>query len=215
MQAVHEDPKVALTTIEDRQQTLLRWLASPRVTNSDEQKQAEDLLISARYALKEAEETRKELTRPLDDSKARIITLFRPYTDRLQAGIAALNQELGTYRNRLLALATAQQQQAMEEQALRMREAQHTGEVVDLVDALHIPDVAKTSRSNLGTVTYQDAYDIQIIDPGRVPRDLCDPSMPRIRARVKSGVTDIPGVLVTRKVINTTRVKGGNHGQQQ
>lgn len=206
MQTVsQQDPQTALTTLEEGQQALLRWLHNPRVTNSEEQKNAEDLLISARYAWRDADEKRKELTRPLDDSKARILALFKPYMDRLAQGITALNYQLGAYRNQLLALAMAQQEQAMQEQAARITEAATTGEVVDMVDILDIPDVAKTSRTNLGTVTYQDAYDIQVIDPTKVPRDLCEPSLPRIRARVKSGVTDIPGILVTRKVISVAR----------
>ena len=202
---MQQEPEKALATLEEGQQPLLRWLASPQVTNLEEQHNAEDLLISARYALRAAEEKRKELTRPLDDSKARIIALFKPYIDRLGQGITALNYQLGTYRNRLLALAMAQQEQALREQAARIREAATTGEIVDTVDILDIPDVAKTSRVNLGTVTYQDAFDIQVIDPTRVPRDLCEPSLPRIRARVKSGVTEIPGVLVTHKVISVAR----------
>ena len=202
---MQQEPEKALATLEEGQQPLLRWLASPQVTNLEEQHNAEDLLISARYALRAAEEKRKELTRPLDDSKARIIALFKPYIDRLGQGITALNYQLGTYRNRLLALAMAQQEQALREQAARIREAATTGEIVDTVDILDIPDVAKTSRVNLGTVTYQDAFDIQVIDPTRVPRDLCEPSLPRIRARIKSGVTEIPGVLVTHKVISVAR----------
>lgn len=208
-------PEKALAILQEGQQSLLRWIANPQVTSSEEQKNAEDLLISARYALREAVETRKQLTRPMDEAKVRILALFKPYTERLDQGIAALNYALGTYRNKLLALAMAQQEQALREQAAQMRQAAQTGEVVDLVDALDIPDVVKTSRANLGTVTYQDAFDVQVIDPTKVPRDLCEPSLPRIRARVKSGVTEIPGVLVTRKLVSTTRVKGGNHGQQR
>ena len=93
----------------------------------------------------------------------------------------------------------------MQEQAERITQAQQNGEVLDLVEPPDVSVVAKTSRANLGTVTYRDDFDIHIVDPYRVPRDLCEPCMPRIRARVKSGVTDIPGVLVTRKTIAITR----------
>ncbi len=204
-----------ITALQDSQQPLLAWLANPHVTNSDEQTNAENLLISARYALRQAEEKRKELTGPLDESKVRILALFKPYIDNLDHGITAVTRELGAYRARLLELQQAEQRKAMQDQAARMRQAQETGEVIEPVDALDVPDVAKTSRPNLGTVTYRDDWDIQIVDANKVPRDLCDPSMPRIRARVKSGVTAIPGVLVTRKVIATARAKGGNNAQQR
>ncbi|MFP3898187.1 MAG: hypothetical protein ACLFVD_02640 [Dehalococcoidia bacterium] len=217
-QVISPDTEVedALTTLEQGQHSLLRWLANPQVTNTQEQKNAEDLLIAARYAYKEADEKRRELTRPLDQAKKRVMDLFQPYLDRLSQGITTVNRELANYRTQLLELQMAEQRRAMEEQAALMEEAAATGEILDPPDFLDLPDVHKTSRANLGTVTYREDHDIQIVDPNRVPRDLCEPSMTKIRARVKSGVTQIPGVLVTRKTITTARTKGGDdHGRQR
>jgi len=93
---------------------------------------------------------------------------------------------------------------ALAEQAEKIAEAKDTGEVVDMTE--YIPDApAKTSHAHLGTVTYREDYDVVIVDPFKVPRELCDPNMSRIRARVKSGVTDIPGVLVTKKFVTVAR----------
>ena len=39
--------------------------------------------------------------------------------------------------------------------------------------------------------------------------NFCEPSMLKIRARVKSGVTNIPGVLISRKYIPSARLRGG------
>ena len=215
MQTVYtQDPQQTIIALEEQSQPLLKWLHGLKVTSPDEQKEAEDLLISARYAWKQADGKRKELTRPLDDAKKRIIQLFQPYMNRLETGINILNRELTTYHQSLVALRKEQERKALEEQAARMREAAQTGEVLEPVDAPGVPNAPKTSRANLGTVTYREDLDVQVIDPGKVPRDLCEPSLPRIRARVKSGVTDIPGVLVTRKVVSSTRVEGGNNVQR-
>jgi hypothetical protein len=198
----------ALQQLEQTTEPVLRWMIDLKVTSPDTQKEAEDLLISARAAYKEADEKRKELTRPLDEAKKRIIQLFQPYMNRLETGINILNRELTSYHEALAALRKEQERLALEQQAARLREAQQTGEVVDAPEAPAVPLVAKTSRANIGTVTYREDWDIQVVDPAKVPRDLCEPSMSRIRARVKSGVTEIPGVLVTRRTISTTR-KGG------
>jgi len=180
-------------------------LRNPTVTSPDEQRNAENLLIAARHALKEATDTRMALTRPLDDSKARIILLFKPYTGQLEEGIAALNGALSTYRRHLQELQLAEQHRAMEEAAQALAD----GEVVEPVDALDVPDVKATSRTDMGTVTYREDWDVQIVDAALVPRDLCEPSLPRIRARVKSGVTTIPGVLITRRTISIARTQKG------
>jgi len=203
-----ENPEQALTFLEERSQPLFNWLHDLRVTSPETQKDAEDLLISARAAWKEADEKRKELTRPLDEAKRRIIQLFQPYMNRLETGISILNRELTAYHEALIALRREEERRALEEQAARMKEAQETGEVVEPVELDSVPHVAKTSRAHIGTVTYREDWDIQVVDAAKVPRDLCEPSLPRIRARVKSGVRVIPGVLVNRRTISTTR-KGG------
>ncbi len=200
-------PERTVTDLEQAQEPLLKHLAELRVTNPDEQRNAEDLLISARYALKEAQQRRMELTRPLDEAKGRIIELFKPYVNRIETGITILTRELNQYHAYLVQLQQAEEERAMREAAARAREAQETGEVVGppAEAELDAPVVAKTSRSNLGTVTYREDFDIKVVQPDQVPRDLCEPSMARIRARVKSGVTDIPGVLVTKRTVPVAR----------
>jgi len=203
---MEQNTPTIVSSLESAQEPLLRWLAAATVTNLKEQNDAEDLLISARAAFKDAEEKRKELTRPLDESKARIIALFKPYMDRLTGGISALTSELGRYHQQQRIAAESARLATLAEEAARIREAADTGEVLEPLVAKTVePAVAKTSHTNLGTVSYREDYDIDIVDPSQVPRDLCEPSMSKIRARVKSGITQIPGVLVSPKVVSTAR----------
>ena len=199
------DEQKAITDLEVSQGPLLKWMGSVQVTNDEEQKNAEDLLIGARHALKQATDLRMELTRPLDESKKRIINMFRPYMLRLETGINDINAQLGKYREAKRIEADAQRMAALAEEAARIRETRGTGEVLEPVAKPVPPEPPKTSRTHLGSVTYREDYDIQIVSPQDVPRDLCEPSMTLIRARVKSGITTIPGVLVSRKVITTAR----------
>jgi len=202
-----EYSKTIVTTLEKGQESLFTWLAATKVTSDKEQKDAEDLLIVARRAVKDAEAKRKDLTQPLDESKARIIALFKPYIERLNIGIKQLNDELGRYHEQKRIAAEAERLTELAKEAARIREAGGTGEVLEPLPAPITPAVPKTSHTHLGTVSYRDDFDIQIVDPSQVPRDLCEPSMPKIRARVKSGVLDIPGVLIARKTISTARGK--------
>jgi len=201
---VVDSPQMAITELESRQSSLLNWLGNIQVTTDVEQKNAEDMLIDAKAALKEAEEKRKDLTRPLDESKARIIALFKPYVETLQKGINLLNTALFTYHDKKRIEAEATRLAALAEQAARVAAAGE-GEMIEPLARPTQPEVSKTSRTHLGIVTYKEDYDIQIVSPNDVPRDLCEPSLPKIRARVKSGVLNIPGVLVSKKYISVAR----------
>jgi len=204
----NSNPQTAVQQLESQQEILLKWLDNPQVTTDQEQKQAEDLLISARFALKQAEEKRKELTRPIDESKKMIIELFKPYVDKLSNGIDALNSALHHYHTQKIAAAEAARLAALAEEAARIQAAKDNGEIIQPLAKPVPPELAKTSRTNLGAVTYREDYDIQVVDANLVPRDLCEPSMTKIRARVKSGVTDIPGVLISRKYTTSARQGG-------
>lgn len=202
---MQQDPTRELESLEQSSQSLLRWLHDLKVTSPEQQKNAEDLLISARLAWRQADEKRRELTRPLDEAKQGIIQLFMPYMNRLDTGINILNRELTTYHDTLRELQRQEEHRYLEALAATMTEAQQTGEVVEPIAAPQVPNVPKTSRANLGTVTYRNDPHVRIVDPDKVPRDLCDPSMSRIKARVKSGVTNIPGVLVTQRLVTVAR----------
>jgi len=208
------DPEMAITELQIRESSLLKWLDNVQVTTNAEQKYAEDMLISTKRALKDAEEERKRLTRPLDLSKARIITLFKPHMERLLTGIELLNTALFQYHEKLRLEAEAVRLAALAEQAARIAAAGE-GEIIEPLARPTLPEVAKTSHAHLGSVTYREEPDIQIIRPNDVPRDLCEPSMVKIRARIKSGVTDIPGVLISRKLVSVTRTDASNRGQQE
>jgi len=209
MIATENNPQMAVEELESQQELLLKWLDNPQVTNEPEQKQAEDLLIAARFAIKQAEEKRKELTRPLDESKKRIMDMFRPYLDRLNIGVTLLTRALQQYHAKQVAEAEAARLAQLAVLAARIAAAKVTGEIVEPLSQAITPATAKSSRSNLGMVTYREDYSIEIVNPNLVPRDLCEPSMTKIRARVKSGITGIPGVLVSKKYVETTRLQGG------
>ena len=208
MQTIETRTETEVTTLEESQLTLLQWMASVIVTTDAEQKNAEDLLIHARQAFREIEAKRKDLLQPVNETRDRINALFKPLTDKLNMGIVIVNKALQNYHGQQAREAEELRMIALAEQAKQFAEAKETGEVVEIVQAEDIPEAPnKTSHAHLGTVTYRDDYDVSIINALLVPRELCDPNLSRIRARVKSGVTEIPGVLITKKYI--TVAKGG------
>jgi len=201
-----ETPEVAIQQLTTQDQEMLEWIAKCEVTDANSQNNAENLLIGARVAFKRADGKRKELLEPLREGEKRITDLFKPYLGHLTECIDRLNSTLQTYHREQVRIAQEEENYRLAEQAHKLAEAQETGEIVEL-PVVDIPVPAKTSRPEMGTVTYRDDYDIRVVQPDLVPRDLCEPSLPKIRARVKSGVKEIPGVLISQKVITVTKAQ--------
>ena len=210
MQTAETRTETEITTLEQHQSTLLKWMADITVVASqEEQRNAEDLLIHARQSLRDIEAKRKELLQPVFETRDRINALFKPLSDKLNMGIYVVNKALQDYHSKQAREAETARLAALAEQAAQLAEARETGEVVELCQTTAIPEAPhKTSHAHLGSVTYRDDFDISIVNALLVPRELCDPNLSRIRARVKSGVKEIPGVLITKGYI--TVAKGGN-----
>lgn len=208
MQTIETRTESEVTTLEQSQSTLLSWMAGVIVATDAEQKNAEDLLIHARQSLREVESKRKDLLQPVNETRDRINALFKPLSDKLNMGIHIVNEALQNYHSKQAREAEELRLIALAEQAKQFAEAKETGEVVEIVQAEDIPEApTKTSQAHLGTVTYREDFDVSIVNALLVPRELCDPNLSRIRARVKSGVMEIPGVLITKKYI--TVAQGG------
>lgn len=209
-----DSPQIAITELQTRQSSLLDWIRDAQVTTDVQQKRAEDMLIDAKAAVKEAEEKRKQLTRPLDESKSRIMALFKPYIESLQNGITVLNGALFKYHDEKRIEAEAARLAALAEQAARIAAAGE-GEIIEPLAKSTEPAVAKTSHAHLGSITYREGYDIDIVSPRDVPRDLCEPSMSKIRARVNSGILIIPGVIVSKKYTSVARTDASNRDREE
>ena len=210
MQTVETRSETEVTALEQHQATLLKWMADTTVVTSQEaQRNAEDLLIHARQSLRDIEAKRKDLLQPVFETRDRINALFKPLSDKLNMGIYIVNKALQDYHSKQAREAEAARLAALAEQAAQLSEARETGEVVELCQTTDIPEAPhKTSRAHLGSVTYREEIEVTIVNPLLVPRDLCDPTISRIRARAKSGVKEIPGVLITKKFVTVAR--GGN-----
>jgi len=207
VQTIEGRIETEVKTLQQNQATLVNWLgATTVITCGEEQKNAEDMLIHARQSLRDVETKRKELLEPVNETRDRINALFKPLSDKLNMGIFIVNKALQDYHSQQVKEAEELRMIALAEQAAKMTESRETGEVVEITPTADVPEAPlKTSHAHLGAVTYREDFDVSIVDPLLVPRELCDPNLTRIRARVKSGVMEIPGVLITKKFITVAR----------
>lgn len=203
---MQEKPETIIQQLEQKDKSLFEWVAKLEITDEASQKNAENLLTDSKTALKRATEAQKFLLDPIRESEKRVRDLFRPYLDRLSLGISRINTLLGDYHSEQVRITKEEAEYLMAEVAVKLAEAKETGEIIELPTAI-VQAPVKTSRAELGTTSYLEGFDIEVINPDLVPRDLCEPSLPKIRARVKSGVKEIPGVLITMKTILRTTVR--------
>ncbi len=203
---VNIEAKTEVAALEQSQSSLLSWMATAKVTSTDEQKGAEDLLIHARQALRDVESKRKGLLEPVFETRDRINALFKPLAEKLNTAIFVVNRSLQAYHFEQVRIVEEERLSLLAEQAEKIVEARETGEVIELPSVEVLPEAPqKTSYANLGSVTYRENLEVTIVNPLLVPRELCDPNMSRIRARAKSGVTEIPGVLISKKYTTIAR----------
>lgn len=207
MQTIETRLETEVTTLQQNQARLLEWMgATTVIASGEEQRNAEDMLIHARQSLRDIEAKRKELLEPVFETRDRINALFKPLSDKLNMGIFIVNKALQDYHTKEVKEAEELRMIALTEQAAKITEARETGEIVEICPTADVPEAPlKTSHAHLGAVTYREDFDVSIVDPLLVPRELCDPNLSRIRARVKSGVMEIPGVLITKKYITVAR----------
>ena len=203
---MNETPETIIQQLELKDKTLFEWVGKLEVKDTESQKNAENLLTDAKTAQKRATEAQKFLLDPIRESEKRVRDLFRPYLDRLALGISRINTLLGDYHLEQTKLAKAENEYLMAESAAKLEDAKETGEIVEL-PTVTIQAPAKTSRAELGTTSYLEGFDIIIINPSLVPHDLCEPSLSKIKARVKSGVKEIPGVLISNRTTIVSRVR--------
>ncbi len=204
---IQEQVRAEIAALEDGSSRLLHWSEQQFEVLTDEQERnAEDLLIGLRQAEKVADEKRREILRPIDEARAKVQALFKPYLDNLAKARASITKGLTIYHEEQQKAAEKARILMLEEQAQGIAEAKKTGEVVEtpMLAPDELPTVAKTSHANLGSVTYREDIEVTIVNLRLIPRDLMLPDMPKIKARVKSGM-DVPGVLVTRKQVPVTR----------
>lgn len=104
--------------------------------------EAADELAKVKGVAKRIEEQRKELTKPLDDEKKRVMDYVRPFTDALSRVETALKKGLGEYdaeqeRKQRLAQAEAEEKARKEQERLEKRaETAEASGKVEKADAL-------------------------------------------------------------------------------
>ena len=178
------------------------------VNNKEDYEIAEEVLKRAKRVKRELIEKRKELTKPLDLSKKRIMDMFRPAIAKVEAVESEISGAMSKYIKKLeieREKALAEQKKAEEKLEKLTEKLAEGGRVeksitkqLEKVAEIEIPEKAKNVR---------ELYTYEIVDELALPREYLMPDMKKIGAVVRAlkGKTNIPGVKVFVKHVIVSR----------
>ena len=165
--------------------------------------------------LKELDTERKELTRPLDEVKAKIMDKYRPAIDALNSAYQLFDKGLTGYLAEQEHIRQEQQRKLEAEAEKKRKEAEAKAqqftekgnekkaqEWLERAETIVAPVIETAPPKVEGIATRKD-WDIEIISPNIVPREFCIPDEKAIRGYVKAtkGTMEIPGVKIIPKTI--------------
>jgi len=196
------------------------------ISSQKEYIKASDLLKQIKSRYKELDSQRKEITKPLDEAKDKIMTLYKKPLNllseaeaiikRLMIGYTAEQDRLGRIEQlRLQKIADAEAEKERKKLEARIERAEASGKIEkaeelalqkEMVEAVSVPIIASNVETPKG-ISYRDDYSAEIIDFKLLPDEYKLPNMSALDkiAQATKGAIQIPGVKINVKKILSSR----------
>jgi hypothetical protein len=202
------------TTFATETKELAESYTGYKVENADHAEQGAADSKEIKKRLKALEDMRKSLTRPLDESKSRIMDFFRKPEEQLKAAVALIDRALLTYDTECRRIQEEERQRAEEAEAARIaaeakeleakavaalasgneRKAERLVEKMMNVEAQPVAvRMAEIKHVGVSVKTYWRAH---IVDVDLIPRAFMVPDEKKLAAMATAtkGPSTIPGV---------------------
>jgi hypothetical protein len=181
--------------------TELEHVLGLSVETPDQRRVALETLKQLSERHRSLDKRRKELTAPIDESKKRIIALFREPLTKLEAAIDRLKVTIGRYDQDVQQARAA----AMAEATAALAKGDHATANSAIMQAF-----GGESGAIDGSYNRTD-WKFEIVDAFALPREYLQPNVEAIGAVVRStrGAVAIPGVRVWSETKPVVRTGGG------
>jgi hypothetical protein len=189
------------------------------IKTPEQANQAGDWRNKIKAKLKQLDAERKELTKPLDDVKSKIMDKYRPATEALDAAYKLFDQALIKWLDDQEKIRQEQQRKLDEEAEKKRKSAEAKAaewadkgndkkaeEWAEKAETVVAPIVAAAPK--VTGMMFRDDWDFEITNSTIVPRQFMIPDEKAIRAYVKAtkGKSPIEGVrIIPKKVAATSR----------
>lgn len=215
------DTKKAETAVTEAN-VVLDSAKSVVIKTPEQANQAGDWRNKIKAKLKQLDAERKELTKPLDEVKAKIMDKYRPATEALDAAYKLFDRALVKWLDDQEAIRREQQRKLDEEAEKKRKSAEakaaefaakgndkKADEWAEKAETTVAPVVAAAPK--VEGMTFRDDWDFEITNSTIIPRQFMIPDEKSIRQYVKAtkGKSPIEGVrIIPKKVAVTGRGYG-------
>lgn len=208
------EPGTAITPLDAAKNQLMQFRAgvnamqreATEITVSDPATEGRcSEMIAQTKALKKDIEAQQEILIAEPQKFVRSVQQFTlPFRKDLDAIEAQLKRKLGDYgyrkeMERRKAEASAQAA-AAEAQRKIDREAKRAGIEPVQLPAPVIPQEAAAVRTETGTTSYVPVWDFEVLDIAAVPAKYLEINAQAVRAAIKAGLRDIPGLKISERM---------------
>ncbi len=158
---------------------------------------AQEMLVQLAKGLKSLEADRQFLTKPLKDHAKRIESVYRPATERFEAADELLRNKVLDFQ-REAAKAVAEAQAQLTEQAEAAAEEGDSDTALELATQATTMEAATVvgRLASGGGTGLSMVSDFEVVDFALVPDEYFTLDHKKIRAAVKAGLTEIPGIRI-------------------
>lgn len=216
-----------VTELRDESEALEMLAQTYTVTDSDSYRSAADELKRVKSLLSQAETVRKEITRPMDEAKARVMALFKPITERLEATERCLKGLMADFERserERLAEVERQRRALMEAEQARLRaEAEAAREQGNELEAeileetaLVMPSPAPLEAERPSGISVQTRWSAEVVDlrallqgvlDGVIPLEAVTPNQTFLNGAARSlkAALNWPGVRAVARDVMAAR----------
>jgi len=212
-----------LAPLQSKSQTISGEVRGLAVRDGASLARGNEMLVMVVSAKKSVEEKRTFFTGPLRTHVKRIDTLFRAVLDPLEIAERELRAKISTYRQaeaeaearrrREAEEAAAEAERAAEEKRRKAEQARSEKERVRLEKEAAVAEESaeatahaaamlaptappKTMVAGSGTVAARKVWTFEVRDAAQIPREYLIVDERKLRAAVRSGLREIPGVRI-------------------
>ena len=198
--------------IEQSTKALVARATKFQITDPASLQKSSGILSDIATAKKRANDLRFSLTKPLDESKKRIMALFSPFIDQFEKATKIIKDKVRDYyfeqeekarqaeKERLLAEAKREEeiQKAQEE------DREPVVEEIPVIPEVKVPE--KTVKGVAGgSMTVKKIWKFTIVDPKLIPEEYWIIDEGLIREAVRNGAREISGVKIYEDKVVSVR----------
>lgn len=157
---------------------------------------ASRMLVELSAAMKEVEARRKFFTGPLREHIKRIEALFKPVLERLERADTLLRKKLLAYQQEAARRRDEERAKLLSEAVEARKEGDEDTALMLASKASELDGPQRTTHVETGSVQVRKVWTFELEDFSKVPMEYLSLDESKVRAAIRSGVREIPGLRI-------------------